>query len=71
MIRATTKALSETEAKAAQELARLAAARIQQGLAPPAEIYQAQYRSKIDWADFPEWARPLDPEAFDDCCHEG
>ena len=54
-----------------EELAEVAAARMRQGLAPPAEIYQVHVRSHINWADFPEWARPLDPDAFDGCCHEG
>ncbi|MCA9118634.1 MAG: hypothetical protein H6822_04130 [Planctomycetaceae bacterium] len=54
-----------------EELSKVAAARVRAGLSPPAEIYQIQYRSRIDWSEFPEWARPLDPEAFDGCCHEG
>lgn len=54
-----------------EELAQVAALRMQQGFAPPAEIYQVHYRSRINWSDFPDWARPLDPEAFDGCCHEG
>ena len=54
-----------------QELAAVAADRMRQGFAPPVEIYQVQHRSRIDWADFPDWARPLDPELFDRCCHEG
>ena len=54
--------------------ARLAAQieeRLSQGLAPPAEIYHVQNRNKIDWARIPEWARPLDPDLFDGCVHEG
>ncbi len=52
-------------------LVALAAARIRQGLAPPREIYLVQNRSAIDWSQFPAWARPVDPEIFDGCCHEG
>jgi hypothetical protein len=53
------------------KLIELAAARLRQGLAPPREIYQVQYRNAIDWSQFPAWARPIDPEIFDGCCHEG
>lgn len=45
--------------------------RMRNGYAPPREIYQIQYRSKIDWKQFPSWARPVDPEVYDGCCHEG
>ena len=45
--------------------------RIRRGLAPPPEIYQAQYRNKIDWSRLPEWAVPLGPDIFDGCVHEG
>ena len=55
----------------AEELFEIAALRMRHGLAPPAEIYQVQYRSRMNWSDFPDWARPVDPEAFDGCCHEG
>ena len=41
------------------------------GFAPPAEIYQIQYRKRVDWNQFPGWARPVNPELFDGCCHEG
>ena len=44
---------------------------VERGFAPPAEIYRVEYRSHIDWATFPSWARPQDPEAFEGCCHEG
>jgi hypothetical protein len=54
-----------------QKLERLAAERISQGLAPPREVYQAPYRSQIDWGKFPEWAKPSDPELFEGCGHEG
>jgi hypothetical protein len=52
-------------------LLKLAVRRIRQGLAPPPEIYRIEYRRRIDWLRFPGWARPVDPELFDGCCHEG
>jgi hypothetical protein len=54
-----------------ENLSRLAQERMAKGLAPPREIYQAPYRSQIDWSRFPEWARPSDPELFEGCSHEG
>jgi hypothetical protein len=54
-----------------QRLERLAAERISHGLAPPREVYQAPYRDRINWEQFPQWARPSDPEAFDGSSHEG
>ena len=45
--------------------------RLRRGLTPPPEIYQAQYRNKIDWSQLPEWAVPLGPDIFDGCVHEG
>lgn len=42
-----------------------------QGLMPPKEIYASPYRDRIDWLLFPAWARPSDPELFQDCGHEG
>lgn len=45
--------------------------RLDQGLSPPPEIYQVQYRDKIDWSQLPEWALPLDPDVFEGCSHEG
>jgi len=45
--------------------------RVREGLAPPREIYEANNRKRIDWFLFPEWAKPIDPEVFDDCGHEG
>ena len=42
-----------------------------QGFAPPSRIYQVEYRRRIDWSRFPSWARPVNPEDFDGCCHEG
>jgi hypothetical protein len=54
-----------------EKLERLAAERIGRGLAPPREIYQLPYRTRIDWTRFPEWARPSDPEMFEGSGHEG
>ncbi len=54
-----------------QQLLRQAEARVRQGLAPPPEIYRLRRREQIDWSAFPSWARPVDPELFDGCCHEG
>ena len=54
-----------------QKLVKLAEQRISQGLAPPSEIYRIEYRRHIDWLKFPDWARPVDPQLFDGCCHEG
>jgi hypothetical protein len=45
--------------------------RMRKGLAPPREIYQAPYRDRIDWGQFPGWARPIDPELFGESPHEG
>ena len=53
------------------DLVEVAIQRVKQGLAPPAEIYRIQSKVQIDWSQFPEWARPLNPEVFDGCCHEG
>lgn len=55
----------------AEELAEVAVDRMSRGFAPPSEIYRVPYRSHINWSNFPEWARPIDPDAFDGCCHEG
>lgn len=53
------------------ELSRRVHERLSQGLAPPREAYLAPHRSLIDWTDVPEWARPIDPEIFEGCSHEG
>jgi hypothetical protein len=45
--------------------------RLSQGLAPPREIYDVRNRDRIDWSQVPDWARPLDPEVFEGCGHEG
>jgi hypothetical protein len=52
-----------------EELTRQTEERLEQGLAPPAEIYRVQHRRHVDWSRIPSWARPVDPEAF--LCHEG
>jgi hypothetical protein len=49
----------------------LALERVGKGLAPPREIYRAPYRDRIDWGKLPDWARPIDPEVFQDSGHEG
>lgn len=54
-----------------EALIKLAEQRIGQGLAPPPDIYRVEYRGRIDWLQFPDWARPVDPQLFDGCCHEG
>jgi hypothetical protein len=45
--------------------------RMRQGLPPPREIYDVQNRGRIDWTTVPDWARPVDPELFEGCGHEG
>jgi hypothetical protein len=54
-----------------QRLESLAFERTRSGLAPPREIYEVPYRDRLDWSKFPEWARPIDPELFQDSGHEG
>jgi hypothetical protein len=54
-----------------KELEERAVERARRGLAPPREIYDVCNRTRIDWSKFPEWARPVDPEVFTDCAHEG
>jgi len=74
-----TEAILATTAPAASAIAvgepcgliAFALARAKKGLAPPREIYLAPYRDRINWADFPEWARPCDPDLFEGCSHEG
>jgi hypothetical protein len=53
------------------QLIEIARERLSKGLAPPSEIYQVPYRNQIDWTQFPDWARPSDPELFGDLPHEG
>src|SRR5262245_54402693 len=54
---------------ALQTLEQKALERAHKGLPPPREVYQAQNRSRIDWSQFPEWARPIDPEVFEGTAH--
>jgi hypothetical protein len=67
-------ACARTEEKAsADEFVALecrALERVRRGLAPPAEVYAARNRGRIDWSKFPDWARPSDPEMFEGG-HEG
>jgi hypothetical protein len=55
----------------ADDLIARATERMRKGLAPPREIYRAPYRDRIDWSQFPDWARPSDPEMFEGSGHEG
>jgi hypothetical protein len=41
------------------------------GKALPREVYDIRNRGRIDWSAFPDWARPVDPEVFAGCGHEG
>jgi hypothetical protein len=60
------------EAPAGTEaLERAALERVRKGMPPPREIYAAPNRNRIDWARFPDWARPSDPELFEGSAHEG
>ncbi len=60
------------EAPAAVDtLERAALERVRRGLPPPREAYAAPNRDRINWAHFPEWARPSDPELFEGSAHEG
>jgi hypothetical protein len=52
-------------------LIRLAEQRMSHGFATPPEIYRIENRRRIDWLLFPSWARPVDPQVFEGCCHEG
>jgi hypothetical protein len=60
-----------SEAVSAQALIDRAEQRVRLGYAPPPEIYRIEYRRRIDWLNFPGWARPVDPQVFAGCCHEG
>jgi hypothetical protein len=63
-----------TQVKDPQKLSnleQLAAERMRKGLPPPREIYELPYRERFNWAAYPAWARPTDPELFEDCSHEG
>jgi hypothetical protein len=54
-----------------QTLKENALERTRKGLPPPREVYESQNRGRIDWSQFPEWARPIDPEVFEGSAHEG
>jgi hypothetical protein len=54
-----------------QKLEALAVEQVRKGLAPPREIYSLPYRNRINWAKFPDWVRPVDPEVFEGAGHEG
>jgi hypothetical protein len=54
-----------------QRLEQEAAERVRKGLPPPRKVYEVQNRNRIDWSRFPDWARPIDPEVFEGCGHEG
>jgi hypothetical protein len=54
-----------------EELIALAEELVAKGFSPPPQIYRVEYRRRIDWSKFPVWARPLDPDIFEGCCHEG
>lgn len=62
---------SDADVAKLHELERLAGERARRGLPPPREIYDTPYRERINWAAFPAWARPTDPELFEECSHEG
>jgi hypothetical protein len=65
---------NEPEAQARDDIEKLQAQaleQVQKGVAPPKEIYSVPYRNQIDWARFPSWARPIDPEIFEGAGHEG
>ena len=57
--------------KPAKNLMDKAGERIAKGFSPPREIYETPMRQRIDWSLFPDWARPVDPEVFEGCGHEG
>jgi hypothetical protein len=57
--------------RSAEGLEQVALDRVGQGLPPPREVYEVRNRDRIDWARFPAWARPSDPELFEGCAHEG
>jgi hypothetical protein len=51
-------------------LEEVAAERMRRGLAPPREIHDVHNRGRLDWSQFPDRARPADPELFEGS-HEG
>jgi len=52
-------------------LERAVAERVAKGLPPPREAHDVHNRGRIDWSRYPGWARPVDPEVFEGCGHEG
>jgi hypothetical protein len=71
-MRAAETVLASTGARGGPDnLIEYARERMRKGLAPPPAIYRVPYRDRIDWAQFPDWARPSDPELFGECPHEG
>lgn len=66
--RATGRSITDTSPEL---LASAVQRRVHAGLAPPAEAHLVQNRRKIDWSQYPSWARPADPDMFDGCGHEG
>jgi hypothetical protein len=54
-----------------EALEQAAVERVRQGLPPPREVYAVPNRDRINWARFPDWARPSDPELFEGSAHEG
>ena len=52
-------------------LEQLTAERLRRGLPPPREVYAVPFRDRVNWSEFPAWARPTDPEMFEGCSHEG
>jgi len=63
--------VAEKPLSSVKQLEATAIERIKSGLAPPREIYELPYRNRVDWSALPEWARPCDPELFEECGHEG
>jgi hypothetical protein len=55
----------------AEALEQAALERVRRGLPPPREVYAVPNRDRINWARFPDWARPSDPELFEGSAHEG
>ena len=69
--RSNSRRLYGSHALEGDRLIQQAEQRVGQGLAPPPEIYRVELRNRVDWSKFPTWARPVDPQIFDGCCHEG
>jgi len=61
----------KSEVETVENLVEIAMSRMREGFPPPAEVYLVQNRGKIDWSLCPDWARPVEPDVFDGCCHEG